>query len=439
MSRIGPSIKDSLSVDNFPSVSILALRDHFTSARMAPQPSFHRVWTHAATVLTVTVVGSVALYNLRQSQSKPNILSEITDSPNNVAFFPRITPRHEQLELLRQRGVDPGAVYDLVVIGGGATGAGIALDAVTRGLKVAMFERDDFSSGTSSKSTKLVHGGVRYLEKAVKELNYEQYSLVRSALKERRHFLNVAPHLTQPLPLLLPIRRWLDAPYLWIGTKLYDLLAGAEGLHSSYFLPRAKVLQAFPTLDASELVGGLVYYDAQHNDARTNVTLAMTAVAYGATVLNHAEVTRLEKDAEGKVCGVHVRDRLSSSDEFLVRARGVINATGPFADDIHHLDEATTDDIVMPSSGVHLVLPAWVAPKGLGLIDPSSDGRVIFLLPWQGKVIAGTTDRACAIDHDPIPEEEDVNWILKEVNRTLAPDVDLRRSDVLATWSGACS
>jgi glycerol-3-phosphate dehydrogenase len=318
-------------------------------------------------------------------------------------------------------------VYDLVVIGGGATGAGIALDAVTRGLKVGMFERDDFSSGTSSKSTRLVHGSVRYLEKAVKELNYEQYSLVSSALKERRHFLNVAPHLTQALPLLLPIRRWWDAPYLWVGTKLYDLLAGAEGLHSSYFLPRAKVLQAFPTLDASELVGGLVYYDAQHNDARTNVTLAMTAVAYGATVVNHAEVTRLEKDAEGKVCGVHVR------------ARGVINATGPFADDIHHLDEATTNEIVMPSSGVHLVLPAWVAPKGLGLIDPSSDGRVIFLLPWQGKVIAGTTDRACAIDHDPIPEEEDVSWILKEVNRTLAPNVDLRYSDVLAIWSGACS
>ncbi|KAI7975712.1 hypothetical protein EIK77_002357 [Talaromyces pinophilus] len=290
-----------------------------------------------------------------------------------------------------------------------------------------MFERDDFSSGTSSKSTRLVHGSVRYLEKAVKELNYEQYSLVSSALKERRHFLNVAPHLTQALPLLLPIRRWWDAPYLWVGTKLYDLLAGAEGLHSSYFLPRAKVLQAFPTLDASELVGGLVYYDAQHNDARTNVTLAMTAVAYGATVVNHAEVTRLEKDAEGKVCGVHVR------------ARGVINATGPFADDIHHLDEATTNEIVMPSSGVHLVLPAWVAPKGLGLIDRSSDGRVIFLLPWQGKVIAGTTDRACAIDHDPIPEEEDVSWILKEVNRTLAPNVDLRYSDVLATWSGACS
>jgi glycerol-3-phosphate dehydrogenase len=136
---------------------------------------------------------------------------------------------------LRQQASDPSAVYDLVVIGGGATGAGITLDAVTRGLKVAMIERDDFASGTSSRSTKLVHGGVRYLEKAVQELNYEQFSLLRSALKERRHSLNIAPHLSQALPLLLPIRRWWEALYLWIGTELYDLVAGAEGLHSSFY------------------------------------------------------------------------------------------------------------------------------------------------------------------------------------------------------------
>ncbi|KAL2845887.1 FAD dependent oxidoreductase-domain-containing protein [Aspergillus pseudoustus] len=403
---------------------------------MTSRRSLHRVGTQAATVLALTVTGSAALYCLRPSQSYQNYASKTAASPANVAPLPRNTPRSEQLALLRRQAADPSAVYDLVVIGGGAIGTGIALDAVTRGLKVAMFERDDFGSGTSSKSTKLVHGGVRYLEKAVKELDYEQYCLVRSALKERRHFLNIAPHLSQALPLLLPIRQWWEAPYLWIGMKLYDLLAGAEGFQSSYFLPRAKVLQAFPTLDASQLVGGLVYYDGQHDDARTNVALAMTAVNYGATVVNHAEVTGLEKDANGEVCGVYVRDRISTSTEFLVRARGVINATGPFTDEIHRLDNLTTDGIVKPSCGVHIVLPAWVAPKDLGLISSSSDNRVIFLLPWQGKVIAGTTDRECAIDYNPLPDEEDVNWILKEVNGILSPDVSLQRSDVLATWSG---
>ncbi|KAK9319114.1 mitochondrial glycerol-3-phosphate dehydrogenase [Lipomyces orientalis] len=313
--------------------------------------------------------------------------------------------------------VDPtsDATYDLLVIGGGATGTGIALDAATRRLKVALVERDDFASGTSSKRAKLVHGGVRYLEKAVKELDYEQYKLVCAALRERRYFLDIAPHLSK-------------APYLWIGTKLYDLLAGAEGLKSS---------KAFPTLDASQIVGGLVYYDGQHNDARMNVTLAMTAAVYGAMVVNHVEVTRLEKDDDGKVCGVRVRDSLAGDDEeFIVRARGVINATGPFADTIHHLDEPSTRDIVMPSSGVHIVLPKWVGPADLGLIDPSSDGRVIFLLPWQDKIVAGTTDRACELDTTPIPEEQDVNWILNELKGLLAPELNLQRSDVLATWSG---
>jgi glycerol-3-phosphate dehydrogenase len=210
-----------------------------------------------------------------------------------------------------------------------------------------------------------------------------------------------------------------------------------------YHKPRIRlplVLQAFPTLDASQLVGGLVYFDGQHDDARTNVSLAMTVAIYGAAVVNHAEVTQLQKDAEGQICGVYVRDRITATnDEFLVRTRGVINATGPFADAIHRLVELTTDELVIPSSGVHIVLPEWIGPKDVGLIDPFSDGRAIFLLPWQGKVIAGTTDRACTVEANPIPEEQDVNWILKEVNGILSLDTNLQRSDVLATWSGRCS
>ena len=172
---------------------------------------------------------------------------------------PTLPTRQEHLARLRAASTED-TQYDLVIIGGGATGAGIALDAASRGLKVACVERDDFSSGTSSKSTKLVHGGVRYLEKAVKELDYSQYTLVREALKERAVFLNTAPHLSMSLPIMLPIYQWWKAPYFWAGTKCYDLLAGKENLESSYFLTKGKALEAFPMLRGSGLVGALVYY-----------------------------------------------------------------------------------------------------------------------------------------------------------------------------------
>lgn len=385
-------------------------------------------------------------YNTALSRSHPKFTSTTITKPPQ---FPRLKTREEQIADLR-RSSGSGIAnnqpqqqqeekeYDLLIIGGGATGTGIALDAVTRGLKVALVERDDFSSGTSSKSTKLVHGGIRYLEKAVKELDYEQYKLVRTALHERRYFLDIAPHLSSELPLVLPVRKWWEAPYLWVGTKMYDLLAGSEALHSSYFLTREKALDLIPTLNGERMVGAIVYYDGQHNDSRMNVSLATTAAYYGATVLNHVEVTGLEKDANGKLCGARVKDLLDGSGPFTVRAKGIINATGPFADGIHSMDEPTkASNVVAPSSGVHIVLPSWLSPnKDFGLIDPSSDGRVLFLLPWEGKIIAGTTDNPCAIEHNPIPQEQDVDWILQELRGILSPNVNLQRSDVLATWSG---
>ncbi|KAH0250334.1 hypothetical protein KCU71_g23538, partial [Aureobasidium melanogenum] len=196
-----------------------------------------------------------------------------------------------------------GEEYDLLVIGAGATGAGIALDAATRGLKVAMVERDDFASGTSSKSTKLVHGGVRYLEKAVWELDYNQYKLVKEALRERRFFLDTAPHLSSWLPIMIPINKWWQAPYFWAGTKFYDFLAGSENIETSYFMTKSKALDAFPMLKKDNLVGALVYYDGAHNDSRMNVSLGMTAALYGATVVNHIEVTSLTKDENGRLNG----------------------------------------------------------------------------------------------------------------------------------------
>jgi glycerol-3-phosphate dehydrogenase len=337
---------------------------------------------------------------------------------------------------------DDEGVYDLLVIGAGATGAGVALDAATRGLKVAIVERDDFASGTSSKSTKLVHGGVRYLEKAVWELDYNQYALVKEALRERKYFLDTAPHLSSWLPIMLPLDRWWKAPYYWAGTKAYDLLAGSEGIETSYFLTRSKALDAFPMLKKEGLVGALVYYDGMHNDSRMNVSLALTAALYGATVVNHIEVTGLEKDADGKLCGARVKDLIpqrsgKKADEFVIRAKGVINATGPFTDSIRKMDDENVKEIVAPSSGTHVVLPGYYSPQKMGLIDPkTSDGRVIFFLPWQGNTIAGTTDAPTTISQNPVAREDEVDWILSEIRHYLSPDINVRRGDVLAAWSG---
>jgi glycerol-3-phosphate dehydrogenase len=333
-------------------------------------------------------------------------------------------------------------IYDLLVIGAGATGAGIALDAATRGLKVAIVERDDFASGTSSKSTKLVHGGVRYLEKAVWELDYNQYALVKEALRERKYFLDTAPHLSSWLPIMLPLDKWWKAPYYWAGTKAYDFLAGSEGIESSYFLTRSKALDAFPMLKRDNLVGALVYYDGAHNDSRMNVSLAVTAALYGATVVNHMEVTGLEKDSNGRLCGARVKDLVQEkngkkAEEFIIRARGIINATGPFTDSIRKMDDQNVKEIVAPSSGVHVVLPGYYSPQKMGLIDPkTSDGRVIFFLPWQGNTIAGTTDAPTKISYNPVAGEEEIDWILSEISHYLSPDINVRRGDVLAAWSG---
>lgn len=327
-------------------------------------------------------------------------------------------------------------VFDLLIIGGGATGAGCAVDAATRGLKVAMVERDDFSSGTSSRSTKLVHGGVRYLEKAVRELDIEQYKLVKEALNERANFLKVAPYLSYQLPIMLPIYKWWQVPYYWAGSKAYDLLAGHQGMESSYFLSRGKALEAFPMLKNDRLVGAMVYYDGQHNDSRMNVALGLTAVQYGAVIANHVEVIELHKDDNKRLCGARVRDAMTGK-EFNVKAKGVINATGPFTDGIRQLDDPTIESIVSPSAGVHIILPNYYSPGNMGLLDPAtSDGRVIFFLPWQGNTIAGTTDSATEVTQNPMATEEEINWILGEVKNYLNPDVKVRRGDVLAAWSG---
>jgi len=367
------------------------------------------------------------------------------DGTFKLPRFPRIKSRLEQITALRKSNSgSQDDVYDILVIGAGATGAGVALDAATRGLKVALVERDDFSSGTSSKSTKLVHGGVRYLEKAVWNLDYAQYELVKEALKERKYFLQTAPHLSMWLPIMLPLDKWWKVPYYWAGTKFYDFLAGSEGIESSYFLTKSRAIDAFPMLKQTDLVGALVYYDGAHNDSRMNVSIAMTAALYGATVVNHMEVTGLQKDpSSGRLCGATLTDRIPERDgnkaaqPFNIRAKCIINCTGPFTDGIRKLDDPGCKDIVAPASGVHVILPGYYSPGKMGLIDPStSDGRVIFFLPWQGNTIAGTTDEPAAISNNPLPDEKSIQWILNEISHYLSPDINVRRGDVLAAWSG---
>ena len=402
-------------------------------------------------LLPSAVVGTGAvLYYSYRPRNLPGSSSPAVPPPTyapdgsfTMPRFPKVKSREEQLDALRHSGSGAASdEYDMLIIGGGATGTGVALDAATRGLRVAVVERDDFSSGTSSKSTKLVHGGVRYLEKAVWNLDYNQYQLVREALKERKYFLQTAPHLSSWLPIMLPLDKWWKAPYYWAGTKFYDILAGSEGIESSYFLTRSKALEAFPMLRQDNLVGALVYYDGAHNDSRMNVSIAMTAALYGATVANHTEVTGLLKDESGKLRGAKVRDLVAIRDgkptaDITVRAKSVINCTGPFTDSIRKMDDEACKEIVAPSSGVHVILPGYYSPGKMGLLDPStSDGRVIFFLPWQGNTIAGTTDSPSKISANPLPDEDSINWILHEIRQYLSPEINVRRGDVLAAWSG---
>ncbi|KAL7279835.1 hypothetical protein ACG7TL_006242 [Trametes sanguinea] len=372
-------------------------------------------------------------YYLNSGPSYPPSTKETRRPP------PPWTPpsREQMLDALKASGTDPAEEFDLLIVGGGATGAGVAVDAASRGLKVALVERDDFSSGTSSKSTKLVHGGVRYLQKAVMELDYEQYKLVVEALHERKIFLQTAPYLSAMLPIMLPIYKYWQVPYYWVGCKMYDLLAGKENMESSYLMSRGKALETFPMLKQEGLVGALVYYDGQHNDSRMNMALIMTAVQQGAIVANHVEVTSLDKNgAGGKIQGARVRDGLTGQ-EWNIRAKGVVNATGPFSDALLTMDNPNHTPIVQPSSGTHITLPNYYSPRTMGLLDPAtSDGRVIFFLPWQGNTIAGTTDSPAEVTATPLPQEEEIRWILEEVRRYLSPDIKVRRGDVLSAWSG---
>ncbi|KAI1715960.1 FAD dependent oxidoreductase domain-containing protein [Ditylenchus destructor] len=326
--------------------------------------------------------------------------------------------------------------FDVLVIGGGATGAGVALDSQTRGLKTALVELNDFSSGTSSRSTKLIHGGVRYLQAAIMGLDLEQYRMVKEALFERANLLEIAPHLSYPLPIMLPVYKAWQVPYFWMGIKMYDFVSGKRVLKSSYYINKEKTLERFPMLKRDRLKGALIYYDGQHNDARMNLAIVMTAIRQGAKCCNHTRVESLIKDEQGKVCGAHVKDMISGA-EYDVKAKVVVNATGPFTDHIRIMADPETKPICQPSAGVHIVLPGYYSPANTGLLDPAtSDGRVIFFLPWQRMTVAGTTDARSELTFNPAPTNQDIEFILQEIRGYLSKDVTVRRGDVMSAWSG---
>ncbi|XP_026218450.1 glycerol-3-phosphate dehydrogenase, mitochondrial isoform X1 [Anabas testudineus] len=384
-----------------------------------------------------TVFGVSQLIEYRKTQRGLARLANVeAEAELKVVYTDELPSRQAQLSSLKNT-----EEFDVLVVGGGATGAGCALDAVTRNLKTALVERSDFSSGTSSRSTKLIHGGVRYLQKAIMQLDYEQYMMVKEALHERANLLEIAPHLSAPLPIMLPVYKWWQLPYYWAGIKMYDLVAGIQCLKSSYILSKTKALELFPMLKKDKLVGAIVYYDGQHNDARMNLAIALTAARYGATIANYTEVVHLLKTndphtGKEKVCGAHCRDVITGQ-EFDIRAKCVINATGPFTDSLRKMDNQETKNICQPSAGVHIVIPGYYSPDNMGLLDPAtSDGRVIFFLPWEKMTIAGTTDTPTNVTAHPIPGEDDINFILREVRNYLSPDVEVRRGDVLAAWSG---
>lgn len=318
--------------------------------------------------------------------------------------------------------------WDLIVVGGGATGVGIALDAAARGHDVALLEGGDFGKGTSSRSTKLIHGGVRYLQQG-------NVPLVLEALRERGILRANAPHLVHDLPFVVPNYRWWEAPFYGVGMRVYDAMAGKYGFGSSRNLTREETLERIPNLEDDDLRGGVVYHDGQFDDARLLIALARTAHAQGAALLNYAPVTGLLKDAEGFVGGVVFRDE-ESGEALEARAKVVVNATGVFTDAVRRMDDASAKPIVRASQGVHIVLPRrFLAGDAAIMVPHTDDGRVLFAIPWLDRVLVGTTDTPLDdVSLEPRALPEEVDFLLEHARRYM--EEDPHREDVLSVFAG---
>ncbi len=318
---------------------------------------------------------------------------------------------------------EEGRPWDIVVIGGGATGVGVAVDAASRGHDVVLFEQSDFGKGTSSRSTKLIHGGVRYLKQG-------NVPLVMEALRERGILRQNAPHLVTDLPFVVPNYRWWEAPFYGVGMRVYDVLAGKYGFGHSENLSVEETVERLPTIETEGLRGGVVYHDGQFDDARLLIHLAMTAAEQGATLVNYCPVTAIRKDDQGFVCGVAVRDG-ETGRELEVAGRVVVNATGAFTDGVRQMDDPAAPPIIRPSQGVHIVLDREFLPGSSAIMVPETDdGRVLFAIPWHERVLVGTTDTPIeSVELEPTALPEEVDFLLVHAARYLTRDptaADLR-------------
>lgn len=330
-----------------------------------------------------------------------------------------------------QRVADAGESFDIAVIGGGATGLGIAVDAASRGYRTALFEKSDFAHGTSSRSTKLIHGGVRYLRQG-------DLSLVREALHERAQLLRNAPAVVHDLAFIVPCFKWYEKWFYGVGLKLYDQLAGRKNLGRSQWLSAADVADRMGTIAGDDLRAGVLYHDGQFDDARLAICLARTAAEFGAVVLNHAPVVRLTKSGEESnvhITGLIVQDALTDT-EHEVRASIVINATGPFCDVVRGMDNANARRIIAPSRGSHVVLDGSFLPGQTALMVPKTpDGRVMFAIPWHGSTLIGTTDSPMkVVEEEPAATSQEIDLILDTAGRYLARKPT--RTDIRSTFAG---
>jgi glycerol-3-phosphate dehydrogenase len=326
------------------------------------------------------------------------------------------------------RIVNRAAPWDILVIGGGATGMGVAVDAASRGLSVLLLEREDFGKGTSSRSTKMVHGGVRYLEQG-------NIPLVMEALKERGILRQNAPHLVHDMSFVVPNYSWWEAPFYGAGLKAYDLLAGRYGFGRSQLLSRDETLARLPTIRTDGLKGGVIYHDGQFDDSRLLVHLAMTAVEQGAAVINYMPVTGFVGHEDSGIEGVIATDSETGRD-YTIPARQVINATGIFTDETRAMSADGLEPMIAPSQGVHLMLDRSFLPGDSAILVPhTDDGRVLFAIPWHGKVLIGTTDTPVeGPAYEPAPQEAEIEFLLATAGHYLAKSP--AREDILSVFTG---
>ena len=330
-------------------------------------------------------------------------------------------------EITLQYVKDNPDVWDFAIIGGGATGLGVAVDAASRGYKTLLLEQGDFAQGTSSRSTKLIHGGVRYLQQG-------NISLVVEALKERGLLRKNASHLVHDLEFIIPNYDWWESPFYGIGLKMYDVLAGKLGLGPSKFLSKDETLKILPTIEPEGLKGGVKYHDGQFDDARLAINLAQTAVDHGGSLLNYVQVTGLIKES-GFVEGLELKDT-ENGDHLNIKARVVVNATGAFTDGVLSMDENQPEKLVQPSQGIHLVMDRSFLESDTAVMIPhTDDGRVLFAVPWHDRILLGTTDEAVEEPTlEPRATDREIDYLLEHIARYLTRDP--QRSDVLSVFAG---